>query len=398
MPTYERKTSDIFISDELRQILEIFADKSKIAKNLLHRRLNKDLLVENHVNYISISKSSPGKISYLSQERIEKISKSSDEDYWDSSMRYICKPGGFVSKIFKDARPSEVEEFATLYKTFSTNTKVKFKVVSGEDIAKYYHQSSYYNQEGSLGNSCMKYNSCQEYFSLYIENKNIISMLVLLSPDDGTVLGRALLWEFDGNKVMDRIYTIQDDIYLNHISKWAIDNGYIHKSEQNWQSCQKFNNGKEDIEKKFSIKLDNYNYNKYPYLDSFKWLDTTTGIITNFKPDLSDDRIINLSNSDGRYESHDFIEFCEISRDYHHSDEIAQVDDKKYHKSYLQWSNTLNKWILESEAVYSEELEDYIYKDDSRNNQEDINRRKKEILLVREPKSKSTSFKIFGWR
>jgi hypothetical protein len=395
MPTYERKTSDIFISDELREILEIFKDKSQVARNLLHRRMNKDLLVENHVNYISTSKTSPGKISYLSQDRIEKVSKSSEEDYWETSMRFICKPGGFVSKIFKESTPKEVEDFANLYKTFSTKRDLLFKVVSGDDIARYYHQSIYYNQEDSLGNSCMKYNSCQEYFDIYTKNENI-SLLTLLSPD-GKLLGRALLWNFDGNKIMDRIYTIQDDIYLNHMAKWAIDNGYLHKSEQNWQSCIKFFDGKEDIEKKFSIKLNNYLFNRYPYLDSFKWLDLKTGVLTNFKPEhfCDSDEFVNLSDSNGRYESADFMEFCDISRYYHHSDEVVEVGGIKCSKEYLKFSETMDKWILDTEAIYSEELEDYIYKDDYLNDQDLIDERRKEIKLLREPKKDRIS--ILNW-
>ena len=69
--SYERKTSDIFISDQFRNILEIFKDKSEIAKTLLYKRLNKDILADEHINFICVSKNDPTKISYLTQERIE---------------------------------------------------------------------------------------------------------------------------------------------------------------------------------------------------------------------------------------------------------------------------------------------------------------------------------------
>ena len=160
--SYERKTSDIFISDQLRNILEIFKDKSEVAKNLLYKRLNKDILVDEHINFICVSKNDPTKISYLSQDRIENIAKSETDDYWTTPKRFACKPGGFVGKILKDISPKEVEIFANLYKTFASKADIEFKVVSGNDILKYYHQDSYYNQNGTLGASCMKSNSCQE--------------------------------------------------------------------------------------------------------------------------------------------------------------------------------------------------------------------------------------------
>jgi hypothetical protein len=161
MPNYERKTSDIFISDQFRNILEIFKDKSEVAQLLLYRRLNKEVLVDDHVNFICVSKNDPTKISYLTTERVEVISKSETDDYWTTSKRYACKPGAFIGKILKDISPKEVENFANLYKTFASKADIEFKIVTGSDILNYYHQDSYFNQNGTLGNSCMKTNSCK---------------------------------------------------------------------------------------------------------------------------------------------------------------------------------------------------------------------------------------------
>ena len=119
MPNYERKTSDIFISEQLRNILEIFKDKSEVAKLLLQRRLPRELLIEDHVNFIGVSSSDQTKISYLTTDRIELISKSETEDFWSGSKRFISKPGSFIGKILKDIPSKEVENFSNLYKTFS---------------------------------------------------------------------------------------------------------------------------------------------------------------------------------------------------------------------------------------------------------------------------------------
>ena len=61
--------------------------------------------------------------------------------------------------IFPDFRDSYYEEFHNLF--ISTATKVSkdrytYRIVSGEDIRKYYHHSNYAEHTGSLGGSCMK--------------------------------------------------------------------------------------------------------------------------------------------------------------------------------------------------------------------------------------------------
>jgi len=376
--TYERKTSDIFISEQFRSILEIFSDKSEVARTLLHKRLNKDILVDENINFICVSKNDPTKISYLTQERIENISKSETDDYWTTSKRYACKPGAFVGKILKDISPKEVENFASLYKTFTSKKDVEFKIVSGDDILKYYYHENYFNQRGSLGNSCMKSNSCQEYFDIYTKNP-MISMLVMLAPNE-KLLGRALLWQIGDEKIMDRIYTIQDDTHLHHMTKWATDNGYIYKAHQNWQTCQTFSDGKNKFEKKLSIKIDSWNHDSYPYLDSFKWLDVKTGILTNFKPenftlyDSSDD-FRTLTSSCGDYERGDYLAFCEIDREYSHRADIIELNGMFVNTRHCNYSDTLNTWILRSESSYSEDLEDYIYTDSSRNDAKLVERR-----------------------
>lgn len=400
MPNYERKTSDIFISDQFRNILEIFKDKSEVAQLLLYRRLNKEVLVDDHVNFICVSKNDPTKISYLTTERVEVISKSETDDYWTTSKRYACKPGAFIGKILKDISPKEVENFANLYKTFASKADIEFKIVTGSDILNYYHQDSYFNQNGTLGNSCMKTNSCQEYFDIYTQNP-MVSMLVMLAPND-KLLGRALLWQIGEEKVMDRIYTIQDDIYFNHMAKWATDNGIIYKAYQNWQTCLTFSDGTSEIEKKFSINLKVWNAEKYPYLDSFKWLDMNTGILTNYRPDHfkshdESDNFRTLTNSCGGYEWGDYLGFCEIDREYGYRGDMVEIDGKTYNARNCYYSDTLDLWILRSESTYSNELEDYVYSDLTRNDKKLVAQRLEYLAKIRgeKPKKKSEIGKLF---
>ena len=70
---YTRKTYDLFISDDLRQILEQIKSESIVADLLLKTRHNKEDLVEDPVNFISVSSQDNSRISYLTTERMGHI-------------------------------------------------------------------------------------------------------------------------------------------------------------------------------------------------------------------------------------------------------------------------------------------------------------------------------------
>jgi len=376
---YERKTSDIHISDHFREVLEIFKDKSEVAKLLLHKRLVKDILVNDHINYIGVSKNDPTKISYLPVDRIQKIEQSSDDDFWTTSKRIACKPGSFIGKILKDITPIEVEKFATLYKTFSEKKDLKFQIVSGQEIKKYYHEDTYFNHTGTLGSSCMRGDECQSFFKIYVDN-SMVSMLLMMSPDN-MLLGRALLWKIGDVKVMDRIYTVSpDEEYKNYMTKWAVDNGYIHRQYQNWSNSVQFTDGINEFEKKFDIQLESWMFLEFPYLDTFKWLDMKTGILSNYRPhhfeddsNNSDQRVLCVAS--GSYEYGDYLRFDDLERDFNHRTDLVYVScpfpphngNIWTHSVNCRWSDTFDSWIIKGEATYSHELEDYIYTEKEKN-------------------------------
>ena len=62
---YERKTVDIHISDDLKNVLSVIESESLVAALLLKRRNNREDLADSYVNYISISKQDRTKLSYL---------------------------------------------------------------------------------------------------------------------------------------------------------------------------------------------------------------------------------------------------------------------------------------------------------------------------------------------
>ena len=64
-------------------------------------------------------------------------------------VNYICSLRGF------SVTDSEREEFVNAWKSSTEVSTIQFKLVSGEDIAKYYDGDKYYKSTGTLGSSCM---------------------------------------------------------------------------------------------------------------------------------------------------------------------------------------------------------------------------------------------------
>lgn len=392
---YTRKTSDIYISDKLRDLLTQFQAESEIAAKLLHRRIDISLLIEDHVNFISVSDSDPTKISYLTSERIDQIKSDPNSDYWTTKKRFHCKPGAFVQKMFTDVSQKEIENFSTLYKAYSNKKEFDFKIVSGEEIKKYYYYETYANSGGSLGNSCMKYNKCQNYFDIYTENTQV-KMLIMTPPKSDMIVGRALLWSIDSTNIMDRVYTIQDEDYLPHFKKWAKDNGYLYKTHQNWGSTTLFESELGTIEMQIDIQLDNHSFTKYPYLDTFKWLDLQTGKLSNYRPQHFNTNTTNyilLSSADGESYDCDYIKYDTIDRQWRYPGELICYDGVNYTiDRNLNYSNILDTWILKTESYFDEDIEDYIYTDKSKY---DYTIYEKRLKYIQERQSRPTH-PVFG--
>ena len=189
---------------------------------------------------------------------------------------------------------SEIEQFVYKYRSEIEKEKnaleLRFKVVEGDEIKKYYHRSMYETESGNLGNSCMRYDRCQSYLSIYTQNSQCKLLVFMSESNPDKIIGRAILWEMEpyelSTKVMDRIYTIKTaDEQL--FKEWAIKNKYWFKSNQDFSEFTSFEFHKEDgtVEKRqgeFSVKLDSKgDYHSYPYMDSFKYYSVSKGALYN---------------------------------------------------------------------------------------------------------------------
>lgn len=372
---YIRKTKDLIISEELREMLESFKDRSLVATLLLKRRHDLENLQENTIDFISFSNSDKTRLSYLTPDRIERMSQTG-EDFWSSNKRYHGKPGVVVGKIFKNLSDVDVQIFSTYIRNMQSKLRYTFKVVSGEELVKYYKQENYSKNSGSLGSSCMKWDNCQVYLNIYRDNPETIKMLVMLDSA-GMVLGRALLWEQGEIKIMDRIYSVDDEECQFHFKKWADSNNYWYKREQKWNNTLNFESNGEVLKKEITIELKNSEHRRYPYMDTFKFLDIDNGVIRNFKK-MDSNNSLNLSSAEGSWIGFDSMSYCDISDLLYHSGDIIHIDycNKNVFRELCVWSQIYNQYILPDDAVWSDSIDSWIYKNDELNDVELIEKYK----------------------
>lgn len=353
-----QNTVEIFISDELREVLTKIQNQSEIAKSLLRKSHDVEDIVSDYVNYISVSNDDKTKLSYLTKERQSKVS-----DVWDSNRRFMVKPGAFVRKIFKNYSDKDIEKFATLFRNQQSKNLFDFKIVRGSQILKYYSHESYLKEKSSLGASCMKHDECQDWFDLYVTNTSTISMLVLVDRQDRLV-GRSLLWKTGDYKIMDRIYTVDDENFSFFFKRWADENGYLYKREQKWNNTMSFESGGSRKDLKIGIKLDYVNFDYYPYLDTFKFLCLDNQTIYNYIPEDVD--VITISSADGRSRSSSFLVMDIVTNLFYNHDDTVYVDylGGRVSIDNVCWSETYQKYIHSDDAMYVNSIDDYVLAED----------------------------------
>jgi len=368
---YTRKTKDVHISPKLMDILQKISHKSEIAKKLLKTKISKEDLVDEPVDYLTVSKEDPSKISYAYPEKLDKIAP---EDYWTFKGRVQAKPAAAMKKVLKDLEEKELDLFTSLYKAATAIKEFDFQVISGDDIQKYYNGRSYKNVGGSLYNSCMKYDHCNEFFQIYTDNPEVCQMLIMLD-NDGYLMGRALLWNTvdveTGKeiKAMDRIYCANDEKNLHYFKEWADENGYIHRRNQKWADCMYFESYGKTIKHKLSIKLNKPESGKYPYVDTFKFLDEKNSIISNFLPQEKDNIRI-LTDNNGRTVGNNTLALDDINDTYENNDRLVRLDypvNGVYLRTLgenLMYSEAMGRYMLKAHSTYDDDASDYIFNEE----------------------------------
>jgi hypothetical protein len=208
----------------------------------------------------------------------------------------------------------EIEEFTNQFKAafdFNADASNKFDVVSGEDIANWYHYEKYQPGGGSMNNSCMA-NVKREFFDIYTKNTQV--KLVILYDDNGKledgkytsdkIKGRAIVWQgatcsgIEGKiDFMDRIYTVQDSD-TDLFKRYAESKGLWYKKHQNMDFECKIANGVIEQQAMITLELDETNFAFYPYTDTMSFTNLDDKTISN----LPDDYHRKLRSTTGGYE------------------------------------------------------------------------------------------------
>jgi hypothetical protein len=300
--------------------------------------------------------------------------------------------GRLVNQIFTGKYSSkEVEEFVNNFKNINKPSENKFLLVKGEDIRKYYLVSNYEQEAGDLGNSCMRYDKCQKYLDIYVKNPEIVSLLVYVTEED-KVLGRALVWKLNDHKssdiedaeiFMDRIYG-KDDSVTQLFRDYSDKQGWARRTYSGYSQVRNVTyKGEDHSYVDMRIKLDNADFNYYPYMDTFKRLRISDNLLFN---DDNEEEDWSLTCTDGTYE-----DFGGVWSDYHDrripEDEAVYSDWEDtyilrnyavevtlgsrryrgwYHEDHdsLVYDEFREEWINENDAVYSEFLDKSFFNED----------------------------------
>jgi hypothetical protein len=195
--------------------------------------------------------------------------------------------GRFVRGVLGDKSDKDIERFTNLWKSTITSSGGEFKIFSGRDIVKWY-DSSNIKVRGTLSGSCMNFNISGNYLDLYIENPDKVALLVWVDSG-GVYQGRALVWKVNHPQfkyLMDRIY-YGDDSTIDVFKRWAKSKGWgwkTHQSHSKWGEITW--SGGQFTDLKLSISGMRVPQ-KFPYLDTFQFMDAKTGEFKNWKSETT---------------------------------------------------------------------------------------------------------------
>ena len=171
------------------------------------------------------------------------------EDGKDKSRNY--KVGKLLVSLGVNLSEFKGYEIEDLISHLKKGTTEDFRLVDGDDILWAYHCENY--DEGETMGSCMRYAEAQKFFGIYTSNPDSVKCLVLINPKNNKVRGRALIWHTDADEFfMDTIYLTNNE-YRNLFNQYAEEHGYKTYTYS-------------------TVTLDNVEFEHYPYMDTFKYL------------------------------------------------------------------------------------------------------------------------------
>ncbi len=253
------------------------------------KKLSYDEFIEN----LQVDRTGPGYTQNRVTIKMGRLAKRIIDDnrvYWE---KFITR----WKTEYEEKRTEDelIEEFVLQYKAatkkiFDKGFDTRIENIKGSDIRKWYHHSNYKTGKGSMHGSCMRYDSCVNYFEIYEKNPEVCSLLVYRDSPDKVAM-RALLWKLEnGNFYLDRIYAADDTdktIFINYAKR----NGWL-----------AYDTHKGSLPTDLKVKLNNLNYSKYPYMDTFQWFNRNSKEVRLTRGDFESDQV-RLTSAEGGYKN-----------------------------------------------------------------------------------------------
>ena len=239
-----------------------------------------------------------GRIDGVGEDDLESPSEGSV--LWGKRLRQEIGVGAFVNRLLPKYNGSrDLENFVHGFKSKLDVENYEIKLIKGEEIRKWYHFKTYYNEHPGIINkpeegddprsplmkSCLKQPEKQPFFDIYTENPDQVGMLIMLNSK-GKLVARAIIWFdcFVADKaenpskgvLMDRIYyTRESDV--NIFIDYAKEHGWWYKPSQAKEISSFVKDGVV-CDRPISTKLTRRgNFDKYPYMDTMCFYTPTTG-------------------------------------------------------------------------------------------------------------------------
>ena len=269
------------------------------------------------------------------------------DDSWLRDTRQEIKVGRALRAIFQPSGlqyMDHVIEYLAHYLKAQYQFNGQIKIHPGSDIRKYYYEGCYLRNQGSLNSSCMKYESSQDYLDILADNAQIIVAHSNTHPDK--IIGRALLWTTTcDTKVMDRIYG--NETTIQAFKDFAKENNFVYKTYQNYSTPAGFMINGESCDKSYRINANPYNYNKLPYMDTFKYYNNDSTQLNNYNGTFE------LTSTDG-YPPHEDDDLY-----------VTLHDGSRVHRDDACWVEGHDEYYLHEDVTYSEYEDCYNTNDDT---------------------------------
>jgi hypothetical protein len=288
-------------SDFLRKLFELSLDNGKNGE--IARFIRKYIEDEQYIEDDEIAQNffdTTDKADMVSFTMNNKVPEEWDSEY-DAGLPYSMgrsemKIGKLVKYIINvlntsfgatkfSVSDSELEAFVNAYKASESSSNMEFRLVKGEEIAKYYNNEKYLSDKGSLGSSCMAEKG-KKTFKLYTQNETKVQLLILVDKETDQISGRALVWKLknspcESNFFMDRVYSNNDSDVIK-FKKFANENRFLYKKYMNshTKSNVEFVYGGKDVYGEITVKL-NGDVDKAPFVDTLCFLNKQQNTLSN---------------------------------------------------------------------------------------------------------------------